>query len=511
MNAETLIVLFITSFMYTYFLVRRQHRLKIANASLEESQRQLREQAIKLQETNAWLDQQERQARSQAAVERVRAEIATMQTSDDLERITPLVWNELSTLGVPFIRCGIFIVDEPVSLLHVYLASPVGDGLTRISMPLDSHPMITRVLRQWRQKRIHIERWDRRAFVGWMRVVRVQGHAISRDQYTDVRAFTFHVVPFAQGMFYIGCLSTLSDEHLGLVTRLAEAFSAAYARYLDFVRLEEQNRSLEKANSRTEETLRHLKETQQQLLTAMEEELQAAHDFQIALLPHANPVTPGFDFAGLSIPTNHVGGDHYAYHWLNEERSKLAIIIADVSGKEMKAALTVIRFVETLHYEMQAHRSPAEILAGVNRSLYGRLEPRLFITACIAVLDIPARSLTVATAGHAPVCHRSGSDGRVTELGIYGFPLGIKPYAVYDNTEVKLNAGDILLFYTDGIYEACGSSDVYGFERLHAALFTTDSSKGASQILGSIQRNVEEFMGNTPHEDDLTLVVVKAK
>ena len=253
-----------------------------------------------------------------------------------------------------------------------------------------------------------------------------------------------------------------------------------------------------------------LLETQQQLVAAMERELRTAHDMQMSLLPQTAPAVSGFDIAGRCIPANHVGGDHYTYRWLDEAQTRLAIVIADVAGKEMKAAMTVMRFTEVLHYETQEQQAPAAILLGMNRSLRGRLEPRLYVTACIGVLDVTENTLTVSNAGHPPVYHRAGSDGRVTELECPGYPLGVHAEPTYETQSVSLNTDDVVVFYSDGIYEAMDHMGrVYGFDRVRQAIRRAEATGSAEEILDRILTDVRRFTGHAVYEDDMTLVVLK--
>ena len=247
-----------------------------------------------------------------------------------------------------------------------------------------------------------------------------------------------------------------------------------------------------------------------ELVAAMERELQAAHDVQMGLLPETDPQIPGFDIAGLCIPANSVGGDHYTYIWLDAEKTKLAIIIADVSGKEMKAAMTVMRFAEDLHYETQDRHLPEEILAGLNRSLWDRLEERMYVTACVGVLDILGRCVEVSNAGHPPVYHLSGENGEVVELKAPGSFLGIRPDAKYRSTKVKVEKEDMLVFYTDGVLEARdGEGRVYGFDRLEGVIRDMDRELGAREMIDRILGDVEQFTGTSQRDDDMTMVVLR--
>ncbi|MBI4530811.1 MAG: serine/threonine-protein phosphatase, partial [Candidatus Latescibacteria bacterium] len=171
----------------------------------------------------------------------------------------------------------------------------------------------------------------------------------------------------------------------------------------------------------------------------------------------------------------------------------------------------VMRFSEILHYEIQGRRSPKEILVGLNHSMCRRLERRMFVTACIGVLDLVEHSLEVSNAGHPLVYHRSGMDGRVTEVGTYGRPLGVAFDAEYQEMSVPLMNGDTLVFYTDGIYEAQNKEgEMYGFEGLEERIRVGGRDAPAVELLDHILRDVRGFMGESFQSDDMTLVVVKA-
>jgi len=249
-----------------------------------------------------------------------------------------------------------------------------------------------------------------------------------------------------------------------------------------------------------------------ELVTAMKRELQQARDVQMGLLPKRDPHIEGFDIAGRCIPANRVGGDHYTYIWLNEEKTKLAVVLADITGKEMKAAMTVMQFSAILRYEAEGRYSPGEILGGLNRSVFEQLGERMYVASCVGVLDVSERCLEVSNAGHPPVYHLSGSEGSVQELRAPGFLLGMREDTEYEGAQVKVEEGDMLVFYTDGIVDAQdteGRPD--GFERLEEVIRDTDREIEATEMIDRIVQNVEQFTGTSQHGDDMTLVVIKRR
>ena len=217
-----------------------------------------------------FLDLQQAEARAkesikQASLDRVRGEIASMRSKDDLTRITPLIWKELTALGVPFIRCGVLIMDEKGKVIQTYLSAPDNQPLGVFDLPYGSEEIAKGAIAKWRKGKIHKEHWNKHQFLKFTQKL------VDMGQIKDLRAYqgmdappeSLHLnfLPFKQGMLYVGNTTPLSQDELQLVQSLAEAFSIAYARYEDFKQLEE-------AKTQTEQALEELKSTQTQLIHA---------------------------------------------------------------------------------------------------------------------------------------------------------------------------------------------------------------------------------------------------
>jgi signal transduction histidine kinase len=206
----------------------------------------------------------EKEAVKQASLDRVRAEIASMRTAKDLERITPLVWKELTTLGIPFFRCGVFIMDEARQLVHVYLTTPAGKALGAMDLPFDfDMSLIQKGVDYWRRQKILVEEWDQAQFIEMTKKLMAQGQVKSAKSYQagekPPERLVLHQVPFAQGMLYVGNTEPLNALEMDIVKSLTRTFAVAYARYEDF-------KELEKAKKKVENTLEDLKATQAQLI-----------------------------------------------------------------------------------------------------------------------------------------------------------------------------------------------------------------------------------------------------
>jgi hypothetical protein len=203
----------------------------------------------------------EKEAVKQASLDRVRAEIASMRNTNDLERITPLIWKELTTLGIPFLRCGVFIMDEQEELIHTFLSTPDGKAIAAFHLPYTSNPFFN-AIEEWRAKKIHISHWDTEEFSALADSLVKEGQLTNREQYLNSvpkGGLYLHYVPFLQGIVYVGNTTALSNENLQLVQSVADAFSTAYARYEDFVKLEQ-------AKAKVESAMSELKATQSQLV-----------------------------------------------------------------------------------------------------------------------------------------------------------------------------------------------------------------------------------------------------
>ena len=183
------------------------------------------------------------EAAQQASLDRVRAEIASMRTTSDLDRITPVMWEELTVLGVPFVGCGVFIVDEDASSVQAFLATQDGEPLGQLRLPVETHPLLGRLVDHWHRGEALSHRWDPADRAAWAEVI--EAHGIDRAPGTD--ALALHFAPFAQGMLYVGVPSPLSAEDSAAVQALADAFEVAYARYDDFRQLDVRKRELETA------------------------------------------------------------------------------------------------------------------------------------------------------------------------------------------------------------------------------------------------------------------------
>jgi phosphoserine phosphatase RsbU/P len=235
-------------------------------------------------------------------------------------------------------------------------------------------------------------------------------------------------------------------------------------------------------------------------------ELQMAREIQRSLFPACPPAIPGFELAGDSRPCYEVGGD--AYDWIPLPGDRLALVIADVSGKGTPASL----LMASVHASLQAlagTATPTALMERLNRFLYVNTQASRFVTLFYAELDPATRRLEYVNAGHVPPC-RIAADGSITTLAEGGPALGLMDRATYGSGRVTLDRGDIVAVVTDGVTEARSPDDQeFGDDRLYEVLRSL-SGRPARVILEGLSAAVEEWTASAAASDDRTALIVKA-
>lgn len=248
----------------------------------------------------------------------------------------------------------------------------------------------------------------------------------------------------------------------------------------------------------------------------IEQELRTAHDIQQTFLPKEVPTLPGWQLVPYYRPAHEVGGDFYDF--LTFDDGQVGIVIGDVTGKGIPAALVMTATRTMLRTAAQENASPREVFARVNDLLCADIPPAVFVTCFYALLDPATGTLRYANAGHeAPYRRHAGS---AAELWATGMPLGMLPGTRYDEYETSFAPEECLLFYSDGLVEAHNSArEMFGFPRLKALLeapsteapdTVSDSTSVESPLITSLLSALERFTGDAwEQEDDVTLVVLR--
>jgi sigma-B regulation protein RsbU (phosphoserine phosphatase) len=250
----------------------------------------------------------------------------------------------------------------------------------------------------------------------------------------------------------------------------------------------------------------------------LEEELRIAHEIQMSLLPQGPLVMAGLSVTALCVPAREVGGDYYDFLPLDDHR--VGVLIADVSGKGTSAALYMAELKGLVLSLSEIHTSPRTMLIALNRIIANHLDARSFITMTYAVVDLRARTITYARAGHTPLIYVPGTcaDGGPRQVQILvpdGMVVGLK----LDNGEmferhlveetIPLQPGDLYLLFTDGISEAMnGRDDLFGESRL-GRLVETHAHLPSEELRERVLREIAAFVGDAPQHDDMTMILLK--
>src|SRR5215211_6087099 len=267
------------------------------------------------------------------------------------------------------------------------------------------------------------------------------------------------------------------------------------------------NKDLEKrVAERTEQLKRAMAKQQEeaQERERIEQELRVARLIQQTLLPKSVPGLEGHHIAVYYQPAREVGGDFYDFLQLPDGR--LGLIVGDVSGHGMPAALLMATTRGMLRAGAQTSDSPSEILERANNTLYPDIPPNMFVTCLAALLDSRTGRLQYANAGHE-LPYLRHADG-VSELRATGMPLGLMPHMSYDQKEITLEPGESVLLYSDGLTEAHDPQrEMFGIPRLQEFVGT---HPGGATLIDSLLAELESFTGEEwEQEDDITLLTLE--
>ncbi len=237
-------------------------------------------------------------------------------------------------------------------------------------------------------------------------------------------------------------------------------------------------------------------------------ELNLAHRIQVDMLPSSFPPYPerkDFDVFASMRPAKEVGGDFYDFFMIDEDH--LGLVIADVSGKGVPAALFMMIVKILVQNAVKQTRDPAEVLRGINEEICRNNREEMFITIWLGILDTRDGKLTACNAGHEyPIVMQHGEFTLLKDR--HGFVIGGMSGAVYKNYELQLEPGDKLFVYTDGVPESTDAQkQMFGLERMLKVL-NEFREKTPEEICTAVKNAVRVFSGNTEQFDDITMMCV---
>ena len=325
---------------------------------------------------------------------------------------------------------------------------------------------------------------------------------LTRELMTREGIRSFAHIPIARkGEPPLGILSVFSKNIVGLFNEpfldLLESLAGQLAQAVRIVKeMEARDREREEKERVLLENARVLKE------------MEIAKQIQLSLLPSSPPSVQKIEIAGRCKPATHVGGDYYDF-FLHGSKN-IDMVIADVSGHSVGAALIMAETRSVLRAQARSDKTAGAILATLNELLHDDLSAaELFITMFYVRYDAESRVLAYANAGHnPPLISREGQLACV-ELDAEGLILGVKRDVQFEEKLIDLQQGDVVLLYTDGITEAQNpSGDFFGTGRL-CEILTRNHARPAEEIIETILTEVETFSATAVINDDISMVVFK--
>jgi sigma-B regulation protein RsbU (phosphoserine phosphatase) len=336
-----------------------------------------------------------------------------------------------------------------------------------------------------------LERKARRGLVGWVAAngkPLIVNDVLQDSRYQKAREETRSemAVPIFAGERLIGVfnierdiLSGFFEADLDLVAVFAQHAGMAIERARDHATVLEQRR--------------------------IKGELEVAKHIQQTFLPDDNPRIPGFDIAGLNIPSAEVGGDYYDFIDIIE--GQIGIAIADVAGKGVPAALIMATFRASLLAEIRNNYALRSIMQKVNRLLCERNERSRFVTAIYGVLDVRNRIFTFSNAGHNPGILRR-ADGSIIMLKEGGTALGIFENSTFEERAIGLLPGDLIVLYTDGVTDVIGYDEsMFEMNRL-IDVVNANAGRTAEAIVAAVRDAVDAYSDPDQPRDDITMLAI---
>lgn len=237
-------------------------------------------------------------------------------------------------------------------------------------------------------------------------------------------------------------------------------------------------------------------------------ELEIARGIQQSFLPTSSPRMDHIDIAAVTVPARVVGGDFYDF--IPFGKNRWGLVVADVSGKGMPAALFMALSRTLVHASAAGTASPAAAIEHANKLIIEDNRANMFVTLFYAIVDSEKMTLEYVNAGHNPPFLMGDKPGDIMLLKAQGVPLGLSPGMKLNVDTVKLAPGNILGLYTDGVTEALNDAgERFEIDRLYAVV-SKNRALSSQEIIISAQEEIAEFAGKQPQFDDITLMVLKA-
>ncbi len=238
----------------------------------------------------------------------------------------------------------------------------------------------------------------------------------------------------------------------------------------------------------------------------LERDLRVARQIQRSLLPANTPEVMGMEFGIHYEPAYQIGGDFYDFSW--HDKDHLGIVIGDVSGKAISAALYMASLTSQLRSRAAIARTPAKLLSKVNEAMLQMGDDGMFATLAYLIYDLESRTLVFTNAGHmTPLLRRDGRVYPIQAEQAHCTPVGIMEGMDFGEARIQLHSGDMIILTTDGVHEAHDpNGNEYGIKRLSRRVRSARGS--AAEVVKAIVQDIDSFVGTGPQTDDITIMAV---
>jgi sigma-B regulation protein RsbU (phosphoserine phosphatase) len=239
----------------------------------------------------------------------------------------------------------------------------------------------------------------------------------------------------------------------------------------------------------------------------IEQELNVAASIQQRIIPKELSAINGYDISGINIPSKEVGGDYY--DCIKTDKNKFALVIADVAGKGISAALLVNTLHAALYSYLELNTSLSEMFSKLNKLIYNSSPSDKYITCFMGVLDSESGSLDAVNAGHNPILLMR-KDNAIQKINAGGTGLGMLDFGIpFLGEKLVLNPGDKLFLYTDGIPEAMNENEEEYSEARMVNFLKNHSGCTAEEFINALVEDVKLFVQDAPQSDDITALILK--
>jgi hypothetical protein len=299
-----------------------------------------------------------------------------------------------------------------------------------------------------------------------------------------------------------GSMALLGSEHAGLQFQGALVLLGVCAPLIGSLRHVTSSKSFVYRYEDVPPHVRRIADRERQKV-----ELETARRIQTSILPELPPELNGFELAHSYLPATEVGGDFYDV--LALEDGRLAVAVGDVAGHGVSSGLVMSMAKSALAVQVTFNPEVEAVFDTLNRMVFQSARKRLLATLCYALIDSRRREMFYASAGHL-FPYRVSEDGKVEALESVSYPLGVRDSLEVRVRAARLEKGDRLFLFSDGVVEARpeGSDEMFGFERLEESL-KRHSSGGVKSLKDGVLDDIAAFTGNAPREDDVTVLVLR--